>query len=77
MREDCFACESKTVNVMGCTEHRMVCSALNEALCEKKRSKGMCPFYKQRDEYLKDLYRRHGTTDMNAIVGAYKQTYGG
>lgn len=77
MREDCFACETKFVSVMGVMEHKQMCSALNEALCEKKRTKGRCPFFKPRDAYLNDLFNRHGTTDMNAIVSAYQKIFGG
>lgn len=77
MREDCFACSEKTVFVMGVMERKKVCTALNDVLCEKKKNGGKCPFYKNREEWGKDMIKRHGTIDLNAVVGAYQKTFGG
>ena len=77
MREDCFACSEKNVFVMGVMERKHVCTALNEVLCEKKRNKGQCPFYKNREEWQRDMIERHGTIDLNAVVSSYQRTFGG
>lgn len=77
MREDCFACHEKNVFVMGVMEKKKVCTALNDALCEKKRNKGQCPFFKTREEWEKYMIEHHGTLDLNAVVSAYQKTFGG
>lgn len=77
MKEDCFACQDKHVFVKGIMETKKACMALNDALCERKRNNGKCPFYKTKDEWEQDMLNRHGTTDINAVVAAYQKTFGG
>lgn len=77
MREDCFACHETNVFVKGVMERKKVCTALNDVLCEKKRRKGQCPFYKNRADWERDMILRHGTLDINAVVTAYQRTFGG
>lgn len=77
MKEDCFARSEKTVFVNGSMERKEICAALNEVLCEKKRTNKECPFYKNKDEWEREMIALHGTTDVNAIVSAYQKTFGG
>ena len=77
MKDDCFACAEKNVFIRGAMERVKGCTALNEAMCAKKRFDGFCPFYKPREDWEKYMLEHHGTTDLNAVVSAYQRTFGG
>lgn len=72
MREDCFAVREVKTRVMGCMETFRKCTALEKTLCEK----GACPFYKPKEKWEEYMQKAHGTTDLDAVVRAYKETRG-
>lgn len=61
VKTDCFAYGND-----GCDSY---CCARNVMLC--RHFKGVCPSFKLRDEYLAELIRINGTTNMADIIAAY------